>query len=51
MPCGSSQPAADSLWVFDAVDVLEETQPGPLHNIGRVALRKLEIAGNRPEKP
>ena len=37
--------------MLDAVDVLEQPQPGRLGYVGSIALHELEIRGNGPDQP
>ena len=47
--CRHGQPGADAFWVLDPIDMLDQPHPCRLHHIGRIALRKLEPSGDRPD--
>src|SRR5262245_11220598 len=44
------QPARETLGVAQAVQPLNQPQPGGLHDVGRVAMTEPHAAGNGPEQ-
>ena len=51
VPRRRGQPGADPIRILDAVDVLEQAEPGGLGDIGSVAVEQLELGGNGPDEP
>ncbi len=51
VPRGRRQPGADAIRVLDAVNVLEQAEPGRLGDVSGVALYQLEFVCNRPDEP
>ena len=51
VPCGRRQPGPHPIRVLDTVNVLEQSQPGRLGDVGGIAFYQLVIHGNGPDQP
>ena len=51
IPRGCREPGAHAIGILDAVDVLEQPQPGRLGDISGIALRQPEFSRNGPDEP
>jgi len=51
IPRGGREPGAHAIGILDAVDVLEQSQPGRLGDVSGIALPQPEFPGNGPDEP